>query len=659
MLGEGGDGILNLDIANLTSLEEMFFKASNFNEDITDWDVGHVKNLRRLFEKTSFNRDIGVWDTGSVANMSSMFNGTPFNHDIGSWDTSNVTTMMYMFTNTNQFDQDISRWNTSNVANMAHMFRNTARFNQDISTKSVTGEGGTSYTAWDVSAVTSMDSMFDAAKAFNQDIGNWDTSAVEDMKKMFKGATAFNQDLSGWVVAADVVHDDFDQRADAWCGLGFDNRGRPGNWDPLSDGVSCAVMLSLDAPPSVVAGDELTYPVEVLQRVSRQLYRHAHVGLAQRCHAHNSEHKPRRHAIGTHHHMDCREVPAYTSADGGGGEVSVTVQVSPDELPSTEANPRILEASATLSAGGVNYVNAVAETELTSEAILMVTLEANEQVMAGELITYQVTVRNDGLSRSQDATINLTLVSEAGSAEAAPTFTFEDDAGVCAGTVCNWTSGNNLEPGGERTATVSIRVADDAGEGSRIEATLNAFSSNAAQTSEREATVSTEITAQPVPALDITLQTLPTAVVALGDEFKALIEVTNRGAAAAKDTTVTLDVPAGASFVSALGGGTESGGVITWNVAELVPVNGATQLVASLRAPNVEGGVELTAEAVTTAILTNGNSQEISARVTESLRVDDAPVLDLQLAMSPDPVAPGDELVMALYLPERGPLGGE
>ena len=656
MLGEGGDGILNLDIANLTSLEEMFFNASNFNEDITDWDVGHVKNLRRLFAKTSFNRDIGGWDTGSVANMSSMFNGTPFNHDIGSWDTSNVSTMVYMFTNTNQFDQDISRWNTSNVANMAYMFRNTARFNQDIRTKSVTGEGGTSYTAWDVSAVTSMDSMFDAAKAFNQDIGNWDTSAVEDMKKMFKGATAFNQDLSGWVVAADVVHDDFDQRADAWCGLGFDNRGRPGNWDPLSDGVSCAVSLSIDAPPSVIAGGELTYRMKYYNESPESftgtltLDLPNGVTLTTQNISHNGTQSGRTIT------WSAIEVPAYTSADGGGGKVSVTVQVSPDELPSTEANPRILEASATLSAGGVNYVNAVAETELTSEAILMVTLEANEQVMAGELITYQVTVRNDGLSRSQDATINLTLVSEAGSAEAAPTFTFEDDAGVCAGTVCNWTSGNNLEPGGERTATVSIRVADDAGEGSRIEATLNAFSSNAAQTSEREATVSTEITAQPVPALDITLQTLPTAVVALGDEFKALIEVTNRGAAAAKDTTVTLDVPAGASFVSALGGGTESGGVITWNVAELVPVNGATQLVASLRAPNVEGGVELTAEAVTTAILTNGNSQEISARVTESLRVDDAPVLDLQLAMSPDPVAPGDELVMAFTYQNVGHL---
>jgi len=453
--------------------------------------------------------------------------------------------------------------------------------------------------------------------------------------------------LSMWDVSGVEYNDKFDTGADAWCGLGFVNRGRPGNWDPLSDGVSCAVMLSIDAPPSVVAGDELTYVLNYYNESPDSFTGTLTLTLPNEV----TVKADGISAGGTQSGLTITwsnvEVPAGSSADGGGGgEVSVTVQVSPDELPSSEANPRILEASATLSAGGVNYVNVVAETELTSEAILMVTLEANEQVMAGELITYAISVRNEGLSRTQNAVINLTLVPEQGSAEAAPTFTFEDDAGVCEGTVCNWTNGNNLEPGGERTATVSVRIADDAQEGSRFKAMLNANSGNNADTSDRFASVSTEITAQPVPALAITLQTLPTAVVALGDEFKTLIEVTNRGAAAATDTTVTLDVPAGASFVSALGDGTESGGVITWNVAELVPVNGATQLVASLRAPNAEGGIELTAEAVTTAILTNGNTQEISARVTESLRVDDAPVLDLQLTMSPDPVAPGDELAM-------------
>ena len=694
MAGEGGAGIHGLDTSNLTNMTRMFGMAEAFDQDIsthevtvdnvtyTAWDTSSVKVMWKMFDGASaFNQDIGGWDTSKVDNMSfmfsdasafdqdigdwgtsnvnnmrGMFNGaSAFNQDIGDWDTSNVHDMPYMFWEASAFNQDIGDWDTSNVNDMEGMFYRASAFNQDISTKDVTVDNVT-YTAWDTSNVNNMGEMFYRASAFNQDIGSWDTSSVESMWRMFVRARAFNQDLSEWNVGAVTEHDDFDDGADAWCGLGFENRGRPDNWDPLSDGVSCAVMLTVDAPPSVVAGDVLTYVPRYYNESSSSftgtltLDLPNDVTLTTKNISHGGTQSGR-----TITWPDVT-VPAGSSADGGGGEVSVTVKVSPDELPSSEANPRILEASATLAASGAEYVSDVAETELTSEAILMVTLEANEQVMAGELITYQVTVRNDGLSRSQDATINLTLVSEAASAEAAPTFTFEDDAGVCAGTVCNWTSGNNLEPGGERTATVSIRVADDAGEGSSIKANLIAFSSNAAQTSEREATVRTEITAQPVPALDITLQTLPTAVVALGDEFKVLIEVTNRGAAAAKDTTVTLDVPAGASFVSALGGGTESGDLITWNVAELVPVNGATQLVASLRAPNVEGGVELTAEAVTTAILTNGNSQEISARVTESLRVDDAPVLDLQLAMSPDPVAPGDELAMRFTYQNMGHL---
>ncbi len=67
----------------------------------------------------------------------------------------------------------------------------------------------------------------------------------------------------------------------------------------------------------------------------------------------------------------------------------------------------------------------------------------------------------------------------------------------------------------------------------------------------------------------------------------------------------------------------------------------------------------LTAEASTSFTPQNGGTREIRADVTESLRVDDAPVLDLQLTMSPDPAAPGDELAMRVYLPEHGPRGGE
>ena len=111
-----------------------------------------------------------------------------------------------------------------------------------------------------------------------------------------------------------------------------------------------------------------------------------------------------------------------------------------------------------------------------------------------------------------------------------------------------------------------------------------------------------------VPALQVLLETLPTAIVGIDEEFKVLVEVANRGSAAAESTTVTLNLPAGASFVSALAGGTESGGQITWTLNNLAPVNGAIQLVASLRAPNSKSDMELIAEATTLAALSSGSA---------------------------------------------------
>ena len=93
MFGEGGVGIRNLNIDNLISLEEMFYGARGFNEDVTGWDISHVKNLRRLFEGTNFDRNIGDWNTSAVTNMEATFYNTPFNQDISDWDTSQVERM--------------------------------------------------------------------------------------------------------------------------------------------------------------------------------------------------------------------------------------------------------------------------------------------------------------------------------------------------------------------------------------------------------------------------------------------------------------------------------------------------------------------------------------------------------------------------------------
>ena len=73
--------------------------------------------MNEMFEKaTTFNQDIGEWNVSNVTNMSSMFKGArSFNQDIRRWNVSNVTTMSWMFDNARTFNQDIGGWDVSNV----------------------------------------------------------------------------------------------------------------------------------------------------------------------------------------------------------------------------------------------------------------------------------------------------------------------------------------------------------------------------------------------------------------------------------------------------------------------------------------------------------------------------------------------------------------
>jgi len=678
MSGQGGVGLVQLDTSNLTTMSGMFVESA-FNEAVGGWDTSKVSSMALTFRGASaFNQNIDEWDTSGVFDMSWMFtNASAFNGSIGAWDTSAVQQMVQMFFGAAKFNQDIGEWNTSAVFSMSDMFSYARAFNQDISTKSVTRDGVT-YTAWDTSKVTEMSYMFSDASIFNADISGWDTSGVTAMKHMFNGASKFDQDVSGWNTSGvtdmswmfrdaksfnqdlsgwdvDSVgsgkNDLFDTRADAWCGLGFDNRGRPGNWDPLSDGVSCAVMLTIDAPSSVVAGNELTYRIVYYNESLDSFTGTVELNLPNSVMVKSNGISDGGAQFGRTITWSAIEVPAGSSADGGGGEVSVTVQVSPDALPSTDTTPRFLEASATLSAGGSSYANDIAETELTSEAILIVGLEGKEQVLPGELITYAISLRNDGLSRTQDGTFNLTLVPEQGSTESTPTFTFVDDlGGICSDTVCNWTNGNNLEPGGERSAIVSIRLAADAEAGGSVKAMLNANSSNKGDASDRFAELKTEVTALPAPILRVTLTTVPEAVVGTGDPFHAIVEVSNTGAVAADQTTVRLNVPEGASFNGAMAGGIQSEeGVITWSLPEL-GVGQAVPLQASFTAPALPTALALQATASTMA---GGNA--VRDTVTESLMVTGTAVLDLQLVTDPaDKVGAGDELELEFRFQNLG-----
>jgi len=153
----------------------MFSRADIFNQDLNNWDVSKVTEMRAMFVETSFNGNISDWNVENVTNMSSMFEGVSnFNQDISNWNVGKVTSMASMFIGDTSFNQDISSWNVSNVTNMSAMFIGAKAFNQDIG-------------SWNVSKVQGMASMFSLATAFDQDISSWDVSSVTNMTDMFYG----------------------------------------------------------------------------------------------------------------------------------------------------------------------------------------------------------------------------------------------------------------------------------------------------------------------------------------------------------------------------------------------------------------------------------------------------------------------------------------
>ena len=178
----------NRDTNKVYVMNYMFDWATAFNQPLTNWDTSNVVSMYRMFYKaTSFNSDVSGWDLRKVKKLEAMFAwASSFNQPLTNWQTSDKLRWVNdMFGWASAFNQDVSCLNMENVANFARMFSSASSFNQPLN-------------GWNTRNVTDMSAMFWRASSFNQPIENWNTSKVTTMQSMFQWAPKFDQPIGNW-----------------------------------------------------------------------------------------------------------------------------------------------------------------------------------------------------------------------------------------------------------------------------------------------------------------------------------------------------------------------------------------------------------------------------------------------------------------------------
>ncbi len=114
--GESLDNVKIKQVYNFgtaTTNGYMFYSCLNADfSEVSDMPlIGTATISYILYGVNGIIKNIDKWDTSAAQSTNGSFVGSNFNQDITNWDVTNVVDMNYMFYYAYSFNQDISKWN--------------------------------------------------------------------------------------------------------------------------------------------------------------------------------------------------------------------------------------------------------------------------------------------------------------------------------------------------------------------------------------------------------------------------------------------------------------------------------------------------------------------------------------------------------------------
>ncbi len=282
---------------------------------------------------------------------------------------------------------------------------------------------------------------------------------------------------------------------------------------------------------------------------------------------------------------------------------------------------------------------------LTPRADLSITkTDSPDPVGVGQALTYTLNVANAGPSDAQAVVVTDTLPANVSFGSATPS---QGSCSQAGGVVtCNLGA---LGASGSASITVVVTPTAAAGVAGSVSNTASVSSStsdpSAANNSATQGT-----TVQPRADVSITKTDSIDPVVA-GNTVTYSMTVTNAGPSSAQNVQVTDPLPNGTSFVSATGGGAESGGTVTWNLGAMASgASTSVQLVVRVNAGRIAAISNTATVTTTTTDPASGNDS-----ATQGTGVSTSADLSITKTDSPDPVGVGQALTYTLNVANAGP----